>query len=398
MPDSDDAGIAGSAGHGAGPDAPDREGPSPLELAAQDGMAYAARALLKERADPDAVDPGGWTALHFDVAGADPGTLVPVLLDGGAGVNIRDANGWMPLHWAAALGLGVDAVAALLGAGARPDAHTGWGWTPLHYAAMGGDPLLVPGAAGNGGRSAERDGDPKVIEALARAGAGLDDRDSDGHAPLHLAAMAGAERAAAALIACGSGTAARDRNGQTAMHMAAATNRDTRVIDLLLKAGADRRLRDRFGRAPIHITAEAGESITVTCALADTEGMRTCVTAQAQRRCTWRRETAPTRESLTSCSHRAPIRRSGTGRGSFRSNWWKGWPKCGRAMPTGNSTTPAMPEGARSDPENDPLRREIGLVREELRRMRAAGDAAAAEQLEAELLDLIEQLNGWPRS
>ena len=60
--------------------------------------------------------------------------------------------------------------------------------------------------------------------------------------------------------------------------------------------------------------------------------------------------------------------------------------------------TRAMREGARADPWNDPIRREIRLVREELRRVRAAGGGAAEEHLQAELLDLIEQLNGWPRS
>lgn len=46
----------------------------------------------------------------------------------------------------------------------------------------------------------------------------------------------------------------------------------------------------------------------------------------------------------------------------------------------------------------DPLRREIGLVREKLRRVRAAGDAATAGHLEGELLDLVEKLNDWARS
>ena len=46
----------------------------------------------------------------------------------------------------------------------------------------------------------------------------------------------------------------------------------------------------------------------------------------------------------------------------------------------------------------DPLRREIGLVREKLRRVRAAGDSATAGHPEGKLLDLFEELNGWTRS
>ena len=50
------------------------------------------------------------------------------------------------------------------------------------------------------------------------------------------------------------------------------------------------------------------------------------------------------------------------------------------------------------DPTNGPLLQEIRLVREEIRRIRAAGDAADAGHLEAELRNLIAELNGWPRS
>ena len=46
----------------------------------------------------------------------------------------------------------------------------------------------------------------------------------------------------------------------------------------------------------------------------------------------------------------------------------------------------------------DPLRREIGLAKEKLRRVRAAGDSATAGHPEGKLLDLFEELNGWTRS
>ena len=163
--------------------------------------------------------------------------------------------------------LGADVATALLKAGAAPDAHTGWGWTQLHCP---GDRQLISAVTGNAPLSGGQDGGPEVIEALARAGAGLDDRDRGGRAPLHLAAIAGATNAVASRLACGSGTAARDRDGRTALHLAAATNRNIRVIDLMVKAGANHRLRDRFGRAPIHIAAESSESITVVSAPATT--------------------------------------------------------------------------------------------------------------------------------
>ena len=50
------------------------------------------------------------------------------------------------------------------------------------------------------------------------------------------------------------------------------------------------------------------------------------------------------------------------------------------------------------DSPADPLRREIGLVRVKLRRVRVTGDAATAGQLEGELLDLVEKLNDRARS
>lgn len=50
------------------------------------------------------------------------------------------------------------------------------------------------------------------------------------------------------------------------------------------------------------------------------------------------------------------------------------------------------------DSPADPLHREIGLVKGELRRVWAAGDAATAGHLEGELLDLVEKLNDRARS
>jgi ankyrin repeat protein len=144
---------------------------SPVADAAMRGDLGAVRALITERADVNAPEGDGMTALHWaaergdrDVAallleaGANPraetrigrytplhvaakngrAAIVRLLVDANAGVNALTATGSVPLHFAAASG-SADAVNILLEAGADANAREAqWGQTPLMFAAAAG--------------------------------------------------------------------------------------------------------------------------------------------------------------------------------------------------------------------------------------------------------------------
>ena len=122
----------------AGGDAAER---SPLIDAAKNADRETLRALLQKKADVNAADVDGATALHWasyrdDVEGAD------LLIRAGANVNAATDLGVTPL-WTASLN-GSDAmVRRLLEAGANPNAALLLGETPVMVASRSGHPAVV---------------------------------------------------------------------------------------------------------------------------------------------------------------------------------------------------------------------------------------------------------------
>jgi len=161
-------------------------------------------------------------AMRGDTAG------VRALIKGRADVNAPQGDGMTALHWAASHGDAAE-VKLLLGAGARVDATTRNGnYTPLHMASRGG-------------RAA-------AIKALIKAGANANATTTSGGAtPLHFAAADGDQESIVALLdpSLRSGKVAPvDVNArdsamkQTPLMWAAAANR-TRAIEVLIARGAD---------------------------------------------------------------------------------------------------------------------------------------------------------------
>ena len=102
--------------------------PQTLFAAAEVGDVQALRTLIGDGADPNAVDSGGLTALHW-AAVYGHAEAVDLLLRAGARVNAVADFGGTPLHWAAARGR-TEAVNLLLRAGADVDARDMYGRTP----------------------------------------------------------------------------------------------------------------------------------------------------------------------------------------------------------------------------------------------------------------------------
>jgi ankyrin repeat protein len=152
-------------------------------------------------------------------------TAVQSLLRGRADVNATEGDGTTALHWA------VDAddlqmVTTLLKAGARATVANRLGVTPIVLAATNGSAA--------------------VIEALLKAGANANDASAEGETVLMAAARSGNPAAVAALVKAGAQVNATEGwRGETALMWAAAENHGA-VVTLLIEHGAQKDARSRL--------------------------------------------------------------------------------------------------------------------------------------------------------
>jgi len=223
---------------------------APLADAVQHGDKQAVQSLLKARADVNAPQSDGATALHWAAylddaettallirAGANVDSpnnygvtplalaatsgnaaIISLLLKGGADPNRTVRAGETPLMLAARTDR-ADAVKALLEAGAKVDAKETWnGQTALMWAA----------AAGRG----------PVVQALIDRGADVHARSNAGTTPLVFGVRRGDMAAVRALLAAGANVNERRPDGATPL-LVAVINGHADLVDLLLDKGAD---------------------------------------------------------------------------------------------------------------------------------------------------------------
>ena len=269
---------------------------APAQGSAVDPAARLARlrTLLSAGADISRRDALGACALHWAVR-AGCGEVLSALLDwrgegGGDGdggsdgvggksgvrsVRLRaatrlaaalrcgDANGRSALHEASAAGR-ADLVRALLAAGASAGAGDTLGRTPIMAAVRAGadDAVAALVAAADRPALAARDatgwsvailaaflGDVRTLERLAAAGVRIrSEVSNDGRSTLHHAATKNHVRCCLWLLARGVPVDARDASGAAPLADAAFSG-NALVVALLLRAGADPRARDDFGRS-----------------------------------------------------------------------------------------------------------------------------------------------------
>ncbi|GAW27419.1 putative ankyrin repeat protein [Rosellinia necatrix] len=126
--------------HGADTEVRDNIGRSPLLWAATNNNIELTTYLLENKADVDAVNNRGRTALHLSVESSDEehrDDMVRLLLSHGANPEATSDGGWTPLHNAVQSGH-LSTVALLLDTKARVNAELSNGMTPLHWAAYNG--------------------------------------------------------------------------------------------------------------------------------------------------------------------------------------------------------------------------------------------------------------------
>ena len=164
------------------------------------------------------VNAGAADSRIADAARRGDAAAVRTLIRQRADVNAPEVDGTTALHWVARAG-DAELAAALLRAGARPGTANRYGATPLLLAASHGHALIV--------------------DALLKAGARADAAGPEGETPLMLAARSGSVGAVNLLLEAGAAVSAKEQwQGQTALMWAAAENHGA-VVKALAARGAD---------------------------------------------------------------------------------------------------------------------------------------------------------------
>lgn len=161
--------------------------------------------LLLRGVDPNARNARGMTALHVSVREDSGKALDSLLADPRTDVNAANADGETALMLAAIKGR-LDWVQLLVKKGAQINRE---GWTPLHYACSGPD--------------------HGVVAWLIGQGAELDARSPNGTTPLMMAARYGAMDTADVLLKAGADARLRNEQNLAAADFAKAAGRDALV-------------------------------------------------------------------------------------------------------------------------------------------------------------------------
>ena len=259
----------------------------PVVEAVKAGKTEAVRTLLAKRADPNAPETDGTTALHW-AAHHDNLGAADLLIKAGANVGAANRYGATPLYLACVNGSAV-MVERLLSAGADPNTTMREGDTALMTAARTGNvgavrALLTRGARVNASESwkgqtalmwAAAANNAAAVEALVEAGADVQartkyrtvplfqtggfgrraERNSDvtrqaGFQALHFAVRAGAVDAVKVLLKSGATIRDTTSDGTGVLTIAIASTH-FELADFLLEQGADPNAKEQ-GWTPLH--------------------------------------------------------------------------------------------------------------------------------------------------
>ncbi len=235
----------------------DKDGVTPLCIAAQNGHAEAVRMLLQAKADVNAANKDGATALC--IAGQNGhAEAVRMLLKAKADVNTANKFRFTPLYMAAQNGH-AGAVRMLLVAKADVNAAENDGVTPLWIAGQNGHAKAVRmllkakadvKAAKNNGVTplymAAQNGHAKAVRMLLLAKADVNNTRSDGVTPLYMAAQNGHAKAVRMLLKAKADVKAASNTKRTALRQALLSG-SKECMQLLIHSGSDVMVRDGMG-------------------------------------------------------------------------------------------------------------------------------------------------------
>lgn len=258
--------------------AQDRDGDTPLHLAAYNGKLDVIEYLISKGANVNAKSKDNWVPLHWASHSGVLG-VVKHLVSNGADVNAKNKQDGTPLHLAARMGK-LNVVEYLLGKGANVDANTTrplYNGTPLHLAAYHGELDIAKYLIGKGANVNARDrhdctplhraaynGKLDVVEYLISKGTDINAEDKDGNIPLYKATENGKLSVVEYFISKGADVNAKNKYGWTLLHGAAFQGKFD-IVEYLIKKGADINVRNKYDSVPLHLAAYSGELNVVKC-------------------------------------------------------------------------------------------------------------------------------------
>ncbi|KAF7507851.1 hypothetical protein GJ744_010015 [Endocarpon pusillum] len=258
--------------HGADPNVMSKSGESVLYFAVNTGNPAVVSLLITGGAAVNACDGEGRTPLH-EAACLQSTEIVAMLLSNDAQVQVCDADGNTPLHLAAKRS-SLPVVQQLVQAGSIVHQLNKHGFSALHFAAQSDhseivsylqDELRSDGGTGGQQRTAlhtaAESGSLETISIFLAVGADLEACDEDQRTPLHVAARWAEDGAVRLLLDAGSDVNAVDRHLQTPLHLAAKAGGSTLLA--LVKEGVNINALDEDDRTSLHIAAKDGTAESV---------------------------------------------------------------------------------------------------------------------------------------
>jgi ankyrin repeat protein len=224
---------------------------APLADAVKKQDKQAVQALLKKKADVNATQPDGATALHW-AAYMDDADTTALLLRAGAKADVANNYGMTPLALAATNG-NAGILQQLIKAGANPNGTVRAGETMLMLAARSGNvdavkTLLIAGAQINASEAwngqtalmwAAAEAHGAVVEALIEGGADMRARSNSGLTPFMFAVRKGDMRSVRAMLAAGADVNEQRPGDFATPLLVAIINGHEDLVDLLLEKGAN---------------------------------------------------------------------------------------------------------------------------------------------------------------
>lgn len=211
---------------------------TPLMKAVQEENIRAVEILLRYRADVNARNEHGWTALHYSTITNNP-EIVKMLIGAGSDVNAITDKSMTPLH-NAIMFRKPEISWILMNTGAGLELVDDKGCTPLHYATSSKD----------------------ITYFLLTKGANPNALNNDMETPLHWAIKNNRSESAKFLISYGADVNVPDNEGETSL-MLAVSSRNIGTVDDLLRAGALVNAHDQYHRYPIHRAIENNDYAVV---------------------------------------------------------------------------------------------------------------------------------------